>query len=65
MNGQIHWIGEYVLMQCTWTSKKAFDKVSHKRLISKLSCYGMVGQLGDWVEAFLSDRMQKVCVNNK
>ena len=31
---------------------------------SKISSYGMAGEI-DWVAAFLSDRMQKMCVNGK
>ena len=37
--------------------QKAFDKVPHKRLISKVKSYGMDGEIADWVEAFLTDRM--------
>ena len=37
---------------------KAFDKVSHKRLILKLHHYGIRGQVLRWIEAFLSDRTQ-------
>ena len=50
---------------CTWTSKKPLIKSPHKRLISQISSYGMAGEIGEWVEAFLLDRMQKVCVNGK
>ena len=40
----------------------AFDKVphirliSHKRLLTKLTVYGIHGKLLDWIKDFLSDR---------
>jgi retron-type reverse transcriptase len=43
---------------------KAFDKVPHKRLLRKLRSYGLSEQIIKWVEDFLSDRSQKVSVNN-
>ncbi len=43
---------------------KAFDSVSHKKLIEKLKYYGISGRLVDWVEAWLSDRCQRVRVND-
>ena len=43
--------------------RKAFDAVPHKRLLRKLSCYGISGKLLSWIEKFLSTRMQKVVVN--
>ena len=43
---------------------KAFDKVPHKRLLRKLRIYGLSEQIIKWVEDFLSDRSQKVSVNN-
>ena len=39
---------------------KAFDKVSHKKLIHKLKAYGVLGKMLDWVKAFLSGRKQCV-----
>ena len=42
---------------------KAFDKVSHGRLIVKLRSYGIDGPLLNWIEAFLRDRKQRVVVN--
>jgi len=39
---------------------KAFDKVSHKHLLSKLS----QGQLYNWIKDSLSDRQQQVLLNN-
>ena len=43
--------------------RKAFDTVSHKRLLCKLKSYGVHGQIFKWVEDFLSNRTQYVSVN--
>ena len=45
--------------------QKAFDKVPHKRLISKLKGYGLHQEVQDWVTSFLTGRQHKVCVNGK
>lgn len=42
---------------------KAFDKVSHSMLISKLHAYGIFGPLLDWLCSYLSDRHCYVVVN--
>ena len=42
---------------------KAFDKVPHKRLLSKLTSYGITGNTHNWIISFLSNRKQRVSVN--
>ena len=42
---------------------KAFDKVPHKRLLSKLTSYGITGNTHNWITYFLSNREQRVSVN--
>ena len=42
--------------------RKAFDLVSHKHLIFKMTKYGISGQILKWVEDFLSERSQKVLI---
>jgi hypothetical protein len=42
--------------------EKAFDKVPHRRLISKLYAYGVDTVLIMWIKAFLSSRSQQVRV---
>ena len=42
---------------------KAFDKVPHKRLLSKLAFYGIIGNTKNWIKSFLSHRKQRVSVN--
>ena len=45
--------------------KKAFDTVPHKRLISKLNSLNISKEIVNWIEAFISNRSQKVAVNGK
>ena len=42
--------------------QKAFDKIPHKRLISKLFSYGINKNIIGWIEAFLHNRKQRVRV---
>ena len=42
---------------------KAFDTVPHRRLIGKLKSLGITGSTLNWVEAFLSNRRQRVTIN--
>ncbi len=44
---------------------KAFDSVSHKKLISKLKCYGISGKVLEWITNFLKNRIQRVLVDGK
>lgn len=44
---------------------KAFDKVSHKKLISKLELYLGAGPIITWIKNYLSNRSQFVEVNNE
>ena len=41
---------------------KAFDKVSHQLLFTKLDHYGIRGSTLCWINSFLSDRTQKVII---
>ena len=42
---------------------KAFYKVPHLRLLSKLTSYGITGNTQNWIKSFLSNRKQRVSVN--
>ena len=42
---------------------KAFDKVPHKRLLKKLTGYGIKGKVYNWIKEFLSNRKQRVVIN--
>jgi hypothetical protein len=43
---------------------KAFDTVSHRKLLFKLKTVGVTGKLHDWVTAFLSNRQQRVVLGD-
>ena len=43
---------------------KAFDTVSHHKMLAVLESYGIVNKTLNWIHAFLSDRTQCVCINN-
>ena len=43
---------------------KAFDRVWHKGLIYKLKAIGIKGKLLNWIENYLSERKQRVVINN-
>jgi hypothetical protein len=44
--------------------QKAFDSVSHPKLISKLESYNITGDLLSWITAFLTNRTQRVKIGN-
>ena len=44
---------------------KAFDRVSHQRLLTKLYNIGIRGNLMNWIKDFLKGREQRVVVNNE
>ena len=44
---------------------KAFDRVSHQRLLTKLYNIGIRGNLINWIKDFLKGREQRVVVNNE
>ena len=46
-------------------SQKAFDSISHPKLLQKLSGYGIHGNLIFWIGAFLTGRLQQVKVGTK
>ena len=44
---------------------KAFDKVSHAHLLYKLECYGIKGQILNWLRDFLMSRKQRVVIEGQ
>lgn len=44
--------------------KKAFDSVSHNKLLLKLEAYGIADDALSWIQAFLSNRTQSVRILN-
>ena len=43
--------------------QKAFDSVTHKRLLSKIKSYGIEGNILNWIYTFLNIRRQHVSIN--
>lgn len=43
--------------------QKAFDTVSHEKLLYKLEKYGIRDKVLNWIRAFLSNRTQAVCID--
>ena len=43
---------------------KAFDTVSHTKLLHKLPCYGISGNILNWVSSFLNNRKQRFKIGN-
>ena len=43
---------------------KAFDRVPHQRLLTKVYNLGIRGNIFNWIKDFLSDRRQRVVINN-
>ena len=53
-------------VDCIYTDfMKAFDRVPHKRLLTKMISYGINEEMCRWVESFLRNRVQKVVVNGE
>jgi hypothetical protein len=44
---------------------RAFDKVSHAKLIQKLENHGIKGKIQDWIKSWLRDRTQYVEIKGK
>lgn len=45
--------------------QKAFDRVAHRRLLSKIDSYGIGSDYLEWIAAFLTHRQQRVMVSGK
>ncbi|XP_047138188.1 uncharacterized protein LOC124814464 [Hydra vulgaris] len=44
--------------------KKAFDSVSHSKLVCKMNCYGIKYELLNWITNFLTDQSECVCIGD-
>ena len=45
--------------------QKAFDKVPHKKLMVKTRALGILGEVSDWIEDWLTNRKQRVVINGE
>ena len=45
--------------------QKAFDKVTHERLLLNIRALGIEGNVAAWVKEWLSDRKQRVVIHGK
>ena len=45
--------------------QKAFDKVPHKKLMTKVRALGIIGETADWIEDWLTGRKQRVVINGE
>jgi len=43
---------------------KAFDRVPHQHLLSKLSNYGITGDILEWIKTWLTQRTQQVVLDD-
>ena len=44
---------------------KAFDTVPHQRLLKKLEAHGISGKVNNWIEKWLTNRKQRVCISGE
>ena len=45
--------------------RKAFDSISHRKLLQKLEAYGIEGEVLEWIRDFLKGRRQRVKLTGK
>ena len=45
--------------------QKTFDKVPHDKLMMKIKTLGIIEEVADWIQNWLSDREQRVVINGE
>ena len=67
MNGPLGILDSGAQVDAIYTDfAKAFDTVPHQRLLSKLKSYNVINdKLLVWIQNFLCDRKQSICVNGE
>ena len=64
LNSWLHSYEAFESVSVLYTDiKKAFDSVNHRILIKVLQSYGINARMVSWIENFLSNRSQQVCIN--
>ena len=54
------------IMEIVYTDfSKAFDRVSHRKLLQVIQAYGIIGTNLSWINEFLSDRTQQVIIEDE
>jgi len=56
--------GQIDLIYTDFENEKAFDRVPHKRLLSKLYSYNINENIIECIKAYLNNRIQRVKINN-
>ena len=68
MNNLYYWLNSYSSSNSTnvlYTDiQKAFDSVNHRILINILHSFGLNAKLVSWIQTFLSNRQQRVCIGD-
>jgi hypothetical protein len=64
MIGLLHYLIKNTIDSVYFDFAKAFDSVSHAKLLHKLSGYGLAGKLIDFIGEFLFNRVQRVVLPN-
>ena len=59
------WIVDTLTDLITMDFAKAFDKVSHGRLLHKLDYYGIRGSTNKWINSWLSVRTQQIVLDDQ
>ena len=60
------WVGDGSPVDVVYLDfQKAFDKVPHQRLLIKLKAYGIGESMINWIQAWLTDRRQRVIVEGE
>ena len=66
LNDWTHSMENKNITDCVYMDyQKAFDKVPHGRLLTKLKAYNLSSEVINWIKEYLTDRSQCVEVNGK
>ena len=61
----VEYINDRACVDCVLTNlSKAFDSISHKKLFVQLFAYGIHNSVCNWIEEFLTHRLQRGSINS-